>query len=523
MPVKLDFNIMKLSGAIAAGHIETAKAAELILRSGGNAFDAVVAAHFAACVAEPVLSSLGGGGFLLASKAGSAPELYDFFVQTPDHLRSGKPEFYPITADFGPVKQEFHIGAASMATPGTVRGLFQIHKDHCTMSFSELVEPAINLARTGVKVNAFQAEVFKIIKPIFTEEAESRSLFKSKLNQRNVITEGEILKLPQLADLMESLATEGPGLFYLGEIAKRLVNLSEERDGHISRDDLSRYRVIKRKPLKINFKGNKLWVNPPPSSGGILVAFALKLLDQMEISASQISGAAYAELLIQLQSSTEKARVDFMAKSDQTGFNEMLNREYLKMYRRQISGKLNAPRGTTHISVADGYGNFAALSASNGEGSGLIIPGTGVMMNNMLGEEDLNKAGFHKWQKNVRMTSMMAPGILVKKDGSKIVFGSGGSNRIRTAILQLLLNITDLDMTPEESVEASRLHIEKGFLNIEHGFKDPLLNYLIKNYPEHKLWETKSLFFGGTHIAGKTGSRFFGVGDRRRGGVAIIL
>jgi gamma-glutamyltranspeptidase/glutathione hydrolase len=133
-----------IKGVVAAGHEETARAAELILQQGGNAFDAVVAAHFAACVAEPVLTSLGGGGYLLAHAPSNQHFIYDFFVQTP---RAKRPaidlDFKPIHADFGTAKQEFHIGLGAIATPGTIKGLYAIHRDLCTLPMDNLLEPII--------------------------------------------------------------------------------------------------------------------------------------------------------------------------------------------------------------------------------------------------------------------------------------------------------------------------------------------------------------------------------------------
>jgi gamma-glutamyltranspeptidase / glutathione hydrolase len=164
-----------------------------------------------------------------------------------------------------------------------------------------------------------------------------------------------------------------------------------------------------------------------------------------------------------------------------------------------------------------------ALSASNGEGSGLVVPGTGIMLNNMLGEEDLNPGGFNNWACNRRMTSMMAPSILLMPGNRSVALGSGGSNRLRTAILQVILNLTDCSMTPDEAVNNPRIHYENGKLSIEDGFSAGELEGLIRDYPDHKIWNGKNLFFGGVHVAGRSGENFYGAGDPRRGGVSVIL
>lgn len=511
---------MKRKGSIAAGHSETAKAAALMLENGGNAFDAIVAAHFTACVAEPVLTSLGGGGFLMAAKPDLEPVVYDFFVQTPYQTNQKKPDFYPIMADFGSAKQEFHIGTASVATPGTVRGLFRVHEELCTMPMTELVQPAVLLARNGIKVNSFQADIMNIVAPIFLAEKESRSVFTRATDRTCLLGAGETLRIPELANFLEVLALEGEDFFYEGEVSARFVDICRDRGGFLTDRDFWDYKVVKRKPLDIIYKENRLWLNPPPSSGGILTAFALRLFEGIKTPPSL---KTFMEQLVQIQSITEKARVDIVAKNESCSADEILNPDFMAVYRQDVLKKMNALKGTTHISVADSLGNFASLTTSNGEGSGVMIPGTGIMMNNMLGEEDLNPAGFHNWPKNERMTSMMSPGMIITADGKQIVFGSGGSTRIRTAILQFLLYITELDMSPEEAVEASRVHSENGLLNIEHGFDEDLVHHLQKKYPVHKLWNSQSLFFGGTNIVCKHGNSFTAKGDQRRGGVSVVL
>ena len=206
-------------GVIAAGHPATAQAAEEILREGGNAFDAIVAAHFAACVAEPVLCSLAGGGFLLGHRAGDKPIVYDFFVQTPRHRHPlSELDFFPILADFGTTQQEFHIGVGSIATPGCVKGLFRIHQDLCTMPMQRLVEPAIALAKEGIQLDDFQAYIFGIVQPIYLATPEAGAIFANPDNPSEIISAGQRLYFADQADLMDVLAREGADLFYRGEI-----------------------------------------------------------------------------------------------------------------------------------------------------------------------------------------------------------------------------------------------------------------------------------------------------------------
>lgn len=517
--------MMLTKGVVAAGHEETARAAELILKDGGNAFDAVVAAHLAACVVEPVLSSLGGGGFLLAHTSEGQSALYDFFVQTPLHKKeSQETEFFPISADFGTVQQEFHIGRGSIATPGTVKGLFAVHNELCTMPMTCLAEPAIELASKGVSLNAFQAYIFDVIQAIYLFNADTRSIYGSVEGKDRLLRKGELLKQPELADCLGELAREGERFFYQGEIAHAVGRLCAEGGGHLGTEDFNSYQVVKRNPLSISYRQASLLTNPPPSSGGTLIAFALKLLEEISLANYSYGNADYLDLLTRVLGMTNKARVDtYLDNSKHHPGDLLLNPEYLAGYLAEIRGRALCSRGTTHMSVMDKQGNIASLTTSNGEGCGLLVPGTGIMLNNMLGEEDLNPHGFHQWSSNQRMTSMMAPSVVFLPDGRRIALGSGGSNRLRTAILQVLLNLIYFGMTLEDAVSSPRIHFESDLLSIEGGFDQDVVKSLLPGYPKHKVWEKRNLFFGGVHSVSVGPDGFAGIGDPRRGGVSIVV
>jgi gamma-glutamyltranspeptidase/glutathione hydrolase len=163
------------------------------------------------------------------------------------------------------------------------------------------------------------------------------------------------------------------------------------------------------------------------------------------------------------------------------------------------------------------------MTVSNGEGAGYAIPGTGIVLNNMLGEEDLNPHGFHAWTCDTRMASMMAPTLLERADGTGVVLGSGGSNRIRTAILQVLSNLVDFGMPVAAAIRKPRIHLENGHLSIEHGYPDECVAQLLEHYPEAQLWSGRNLFFGGVHAVMRRprDGRLTGAGDPRRGGVCV--
>jgi len=501
-----------MPGAIAAGHPKTAEAAIRMYDLGGNAFDAVLAAWAAACVVEPVLTSLGGGGFLLVRRADQQPLLYDFFVQTPRRRRSVEDsEFYPVIADFGTVQQEFHIGAGSIATPGTVRGLVHTHRTLGTLPLREILGPAIEYASDGVCINALQAYIFSIVAPIYRATPSAQALYGEALQG-----EGASFHQPALAEALAWLAAEGDAPFYEGELARRLLGLCEEHGGHLALEDLQNYQVIERLPLRRGYRGYRVATNPGPSSGGTLINFALAALDSEDLAAAGFGSPQHLRTLAHVMARTNIARRDgLLARAER-------HRELMEAYRAVVAGHPVNNRGTTHISAIDAHGNAASLTLSNGEGSGHLLPGTGIMLNNMLGEEDLNPQGFNRWPCDVRVSSMMAP-TLAEDHRHLIAIGSGGSNRLRTAILQTLSNLIDFGMSPEQAVTAPRLHFERDQLDIEPGFDQAALQTLLADYPDHRLWSSHNLFFGGTHTVCWDGRRFSGAGDPRRGGVFLSI
>ena len=254
----------------------------------------------------------------------------------------------------------------------------------------------------------------------------------------------------------------------------------------------------------------------------MLIAFALKLLEATDVAALGVGTRAKLSCLAHVMSLTNKARVDSQLESDvQPRPEHVLDPRYLELYRAEVSARASASLGTTHISVIDAEGNVASMSSSSGEGCGYLIPGTGIPLNNMLGEEDLNPGGFNRWPEDQRMTSMMAPTLLERSDGTVVALGSGGSNRLRTAILQVLTNLIDHGLSLGDAVCLPRIHRENDLLNVESGFEPAELAQLLREYPEHRLWDELNLFFGGVHAVSRNGDRYGGAGDPRRGGVAV--
>ena len=507
---------------MAAGHEATATVALEVLAEGGTAFDAVIAALWTACAAEPVLASPGGGGFLLAAPAGLEPTLYDFFVHTPKQRREDE-DFHEIMVDFGVAQQAFHIGLGAAAAAGFVRGLFDLHHDRATMPMARLIEPAVRAAREGVVLTAYQAYLLRVVSPIYDLAPEVREVFccgERTDCDPGLRSEGDLLCNPALADTLEALGREGGRLFYEGELAEEMVRQCREGGGHLRREDLADYRTALRTPLRRRYRDAVLSLNPPPSAGGVLIAFALDMLERCDLSGEGLDSMDRAEALVAAMATTNRARAEVMG--DGAGRSDLLDPDLLERYAREVLSAPPASRGTTHVSVIDDQGNAAAATVSNGEGCSRFVPDRGFMLNNMLGEEDLCAGAAGRWNPDRRMSSMMAPTAISWDDGGFAVLGSGGSNRIRTAILQVLSNLVDLRLPPREAVDAPRVHLEGVHLDFEDILADAMAERLAELHPDHTRWPDRNMFFGGVHTAMRTSSgELLGAGDGRRAGVVV--
>jgi gamma-glutamyltranspeptidase / glutathione hydrolase len=512
----------KSRGVIAAGHQKTAEAGQAMFELGGNAFDAAIAAALTSCVVESNLASVAGGGFLLAHTKDHQDILFDFFCQTPRYKKPKEElDFYPVDVNFGDAIQAFHIGLGSIATPGNLAGFWEVHQKLGQLPFKVVAQPAIDCAQNGFLVSNFNGFTFKLLEPILTKYTESRQVYAPK---SELLTAGEICYMKNFAATLSELVRDGIQVFYEEDIAEELVqDLSE--GGYLTLNDLKTYRVIARKPLKINYRGYEILTNPPPSSGGTLIAFALKLLESLNLKEIEFGSRQHLQILAQVMCLTNQARkkdYDNYIYQEEI-FRQFLNEQYLEKYRSQLNSTINKWGSTTHISVLDSEGNAASVTISNGEGSSYTIPGTGIMLNNMLGEADLNPLGFHQWECDRRISSMMSPTIVLREGTPEIVLGSGGSNRIRTAILQVISNLLDFDLSIEEAVASPRVHWENDVFNIEPISQPEIIEQMrLPQATQVVLWQEQNMFFGGVHAVRKTANgEMEGSGDPRREGIAI--
>jgi gamma-glutamyltranspeptidase/glutathione hydrolase len=519
-----------MRGAIAAGHRLTAEAGAEILQEGGNAVDACLAAAFASWVAESPLTGPAAGGFLLVHRARDRSDrVLDFFVALPGRgsKKPPEPHMESIDIDFdGSSSQVFLIGPGSCAVPGSVAGLEAAHKRYGSLPWRPLLEPAIALAREGVELNPQQAYLHAILDLILRHGPEGRAIY----GKAGRITVGERVVMRDLASTLEELAEEGARALYQGDLGRELVRYLAGEGGLITRADLDAYRVIWRRPIRVFYEGREFVSNPPPSSGGILIGYGLSLLDRLGADGRPGSAAAIEALVDVMREQTHARSGSFLGDLYRGGLaGKLYSEENLRAALRRMEGhESGAPEpagapGTTHISVVDEQGNAASLTASIGSGSGVIVPGTGIHMNNMLGEYDLNPPG-RRARPGERLTSMMAPSMALDHDRPRLVVGSAGSIRLRGAILQIVVNVVHHGMPVEQAIEAPRVHLDDGHVHCEGGSDPAELDRLEARGYELIRWRRRNLYFGGASaVERRDDGSLAAAGDPRRGGHGIVV
>ncbi len=484
-------------GVVAAGHPLTAQAGAEVLRAGGNAVDAAVGAMLMSFVAEPLLTGLGAGGYMMVAGEGREPVLLDFFIEAPLRAQDGSAaELEAIDVSFGDAVQVFYIGPASCGVYGTPAGICGAVARWGTVPLERLAAPAARVAREGVELNHGQAYVAEILADLLRSTPECAALWAPR---GEVLREGERLHNPELGDALERLGAEGSEPFYRGDIAAGVCAWLKPRGGSLTREALASYEAIERRPLEVAYRDRTVLTNPPPSAGGTLLAYSLALLDRGP------APPALEDVVGAMEAAQAERTPEFVEGLGEEGFQESF-----------LSSRLGA---TTHISVLDVDGCACSVTCTNGEGSGVVVPGTGIHVNNVMGEEDLNPQGFHRHPAGRRMPSMMAPSIVLRDGGVELVLGSAGSNRIRSAILQTIVGVVDHGLSVADAVEAPRAHFEDGVVYHEPGIDVSGLT----SAQERELvrFHSLNLFFGGVQAVQREGGHMAGAGDPRRGGVAV--
>ncbi len=468
---------------------------------------------------------------MLVHRAGGTPVVLDFFVAVPGRgLPAAAPELEPVDIRFGSgdTTQRFFIGPASCAVPGMVAGLTEAHRRYGSLPWRHLLAPARELARDGLELNADQAVLHEILDPILRYEQDG------PYGSSRPLRHGERLALPDLGETIESIASDGAGDFYRGSLARRISDSVRRRGGRLTLEDLAAYRVVARRPVRVQYRSHDVLTNPPPSSGGILIAFALRILDTLGPGGPPGSAEALARMADVSREAAAARDAGFFRALRRGGLSRRLLgddrvdaavAEILGRRARAPARELAALPSTTHVSVLDERGNAASLSSSTGCGSGVVVPGTGIHLNNMLGESDLNPLG-RGLAPGRRLTSMMAPSVLLRADRPRLVLGSAGSERLRGAILQTVVNTVDHGLATAEAVDRPRVHLDGADLHCEAGL-DPAEVGRLESFGYRTVrWPGpgRNLFFGGVSaVAARDGAVLEAAGDPRRGGEGVVV
>ncbi|MEV4422322.1 gamma-glutamyltransferase [Patulibacter sp. NPDC049589] len=527
-------------GTVAAGHPRTAEVGAAVLRAGGSAADAAVAGTFASWVCEPLLTGPAAGGHLLAVPVDGPPVAIDAFCQVPGLHPSGAAEearvardpldaLLPVDVDFGDAHQVFHVGGASVAAFGLMDGLVRLHERWGRLPLADLAAPAAAMARDGVVLNRQQAFVADLLCGILASTPEACALWAPG---GRLLAEGDVLRDPALGDTIERLGAEGVAPLRDGDLAAACVDWAARHGGVLTRADLAGYRAVERAPIRLPYRDRTILTVPPPSAGGVLLALALGRLDRGGTADPRGSGGERSvpggpppAELVAAMADADAERTD--------AFEEGLVREGFadELLRLRLGS-------TTHLSVVDADGLSCAITTTNGEGSGVIVPGTGIHLNNIMGEEDLNprlRGGAGSSARDLppfapgrRMPSMMAPTAVLAPGpdggagGLEAILGSAGSARIRSALLQTVVGLVDRGLGPVGAVDAPRIHVEEGVVYAEPGLTGAVGDWTGGRTAVE--FREQNLFFGGVQLVCRdpvTGE-LRGAADPRRGGAVAV-
>jgi len=463
------------NGMVVSAKAEASKVGIEILKKGGNAFDAMIATDLALAVVYPNAGNLGGGGFMVYRLNNGDNGSLDFREKAP--IASTKNMFLDTNNDI--IKGASLVGGLSVGVPGTVAGLFEVHKKFGTLPMSELIQPAIDLAKNGYKISEKQAySLNQYVNEIYTLN-DSINLFSKKFNK------GDLFVNNALANTLEIIQENGKEAFYNGIIAKKIVEYLETKNGIITLQDLAKYNPIWRDALNFNYKNLNIITMGPPSSGGIVLAQILSMINNYDLKNINHNSEKYIQLLV------ESERLAFADRSKYLGdpdFNnipvkELLNEKYLEkrfsIFDFEKSNKsedvipgeiLVESNETTHYSIVDRFGNAVSVTTTlNGNyGSKLISDELGFFFNNEMDDFSI-KPGFPNMygliggeinaiEPEKRMLSSMTPTIIEENEELSMILGSPGGPTIITSVLQTILNFYEYNFEMQESVDKSRFH-----------------------------------------------------------------
>ncbi|MES2525804.1 MAG: gamma-glutamyltransferase [Bdellovibrionota bacterium] len=520
----------------------TTRASLHVINQGGNIIDAFVAASFAISVERPHSTGLGGGGFLLYfDKASNQVYAFDFREIAPHRSRANM--YLTKKGETQPTLSQ--DGALAVATPGLVRGLFDIHKRFGKLPWKDCIEPAVKVAREGFPLYPQLQEALIDRKDVLWEDPEARGTFFTK--EGTVPLLGTIIYQENLAKTLEKIGREGATAFYEGEVASAIVKTIRDRRGIMTHKDLREYRMSERKPVTGNYKGLKIFSMPPPSSGGIHVIQILKMLEPYNLKEMKPQSSEAVHLTANAMQRAFLDRAMYLGDPD---FNKIPTESLVdEKYIAEMSSKINTPKAykaedlrpvklpyessdTTHFTIADRDGNLVASTQTiNGWfGSGVMAQGTGIILNNEMddfaqkvGAQNLFGAVGGKYnlvEPRKRPLSSMSPTIITKDGAPFMALGSPSGTRIITCVAQTILNAVEFEMPLYEAVSATRVHQQwqPDILKVEAPFLSPEVEKELEA-KGHKI-SHESLGCSIQAIK-REGKKWVGVSDPRGEGLAL--
>ena len=531
------------NGMVSSQRMLSSQIGAQILSQGGNAVDAAVATGIALAITLPRAGNLGGGGFMLVHMANSDQTIaIDYREMAPKAAH--RDMYLDENGDVDNKKARF--SHASIGVPGTVAGLAHALEKYGTMSWKEVLAPAIKLAEEGILVSYDTSESFKSRQKLLTaNEATAQTFFK----KNGVPYEaGEVLVQSDLANTLKHLAEHGPEEFYQGKIAELIAEDMEKHDGLITLEDLANYKVVEREVVRTTYRGYEVVSMPPTSSGGVHVAQMLNILEQYPVKENGSGSAQNIHLLAESMKLAYADRSEYLGDPDHV--DVPIKGLTSKAYAQELAAKISLNKAlpsskikpgkpapyespeTTHFSVMDKFGNAVAntYTLNFSYGSGIVIPGTGIIMNNVM-DDFSSKPGVpngfgliggeaNSIQPTKRPLSTMTPTMILKDGKPFVVLGSPGGSRIITTVLQVVMNIIDHDMNIAEAVHAPRIHHQwlPDQLELEPGFSPDTVKILELYGQNVKAGRA----MGSVQTIMHKNGYFYGISDPRRPGAGTV-
>ncbi|MCW3979045.1 MAG: gamma-glutamyltransferase [Candidatus Bathyarchaeota archaeon] len=463
-------------GVVVANHPLASSAGVEMLAHGGNAFDAAVASLFALTVVEPMMVSMFGAGFFVFRDAETGRiETLDNYAVSPkaatDDMYTTVERREPGQYLFETVGRENMVGRLSVATPGTLKGWERMIQEHGTFSLSEVMAPAIRLARRGYRASQYLAQVVKMAKADIERFPETAETF---LPGGKPLEQGRHVVMPDYAETLENVAKGGSDALYRGELGRAVIDDMEENGGILTMEDLKNYEVITREPVWGTYRDRyEVYSMAPGSSGGVHIIQMLNLLERFDVPSLSFGSVEYVHLFAEVLKIAFADRQEFLG--DPSKVEVPIEGIVSKEYAKERVGEIGEVAGvyspgdpatyagdssdTTHVSAMDSDGNMVAATQTlfSAFGSKVTVPGTGMLLNNCMGLFDPRPGRANSVAGGKRMLSSMAPTIVTRDGSPYMCIGTPGGTRIFPSVCQALVNVIDFGMTIQQAVEAPRV------------------------------------------------------------------